>query len=175
MGADTGDSSYARDPAAEFKAALRGVASTVVIVTANDAERHHGMTATAFMSLSMQPPSLVVAINQSTLLHDILVSAKYFCVNILNDDQEPISNIFSDPKTVSDRFLHGAWSYNEHGVGFLTDAQASIFCMKAGAIPFGTHSLFIGMVEGVQTEGTVSPLLYHNTSYCMSLPRSARS
>lgn len=61
-----------------FRAAMRRFASTVTIITAADHERRHGMTATAVTSLSMSPPSLLICLNQKTLLHDIMFRARRF-------------------------------------------------------------------------------------------------
>src|ERR1700722_12794828 len=71
---------------ASFRAAMRRIASTVTIVTASDESRRHGMTMTAVSSLSMEPPSMIVCVNQSPFLHDILQSARGFCVNVLRHD-----------------------------------------------------------------------------------------
>lgn len=155
-----------------FRTALRGIASTVTIVTAADAERHHGMTATAVMSLSLEPPSMVVCINRQTLLHDILTVGRRFCVNILGESQAPVSAAFSGTLPPTERFNQGNWSYDGSGLGYLEDAQANIFCRKAAAFPYGTHSMFVGEVEDVRFGTQLSPLLYHNAAYCTSLPHA---
>ena len=54
-----------------FKLALRRFPAAVSVITSADQDRRHGMTATAVTSLSLDPPSLIVCINQATLLHDI--------------------------------------------------------------------------------------------------------
>ena len=159
------------DVAERFRSAMRGVASTVTIVTAGDAVRHHGMTATAVMSLSMDPPSLAIAINRKTLLHDILTSARSFCVNILDEAQERVSAAFSGALPVDQRFSQGEWAYTDTGLGYLRDAQASIFCSKAASLPYGTHTLFIGDVTDIACGEGLSPLLYLNAAYCQPLPR----
>jgi flavin reductase (DIM6/NTAB) family NADH-FMN oxidoreductase RutF len=63
---------------------MRCIAATVIIVTADDGERYHGMTATAVTSLCMEPPSLLVCVNQKAFLHDMLLRAANFCVNVLH-------------------------------------------------------------------------------------------
>ncbi|KKC23997.1 flavin reductase family protein [Sphingomonas sp. SRS2] len=160
------------DIAEGFRAAMRGVASTVTIVTAGDSARHHGMTATAVMPVSMDPPSLAIAINRKTLLYDILMSARGFCVNILDKGQESVSTAFSGALPGSERFSRGEWAYTATGLGYLRDAQASIFCSRAAALPYGTHSLFIGEVTDIARGDGLSPLLYLNAAYCQPLPRS---
>ena len=78
-----------------FKRALRRFPAAVSVITSADQDRRHGMTATAVTSLSLDPPSLIVCINQATLLHDIMLLARRFCVNVLRRDQVPLSSAFS--------------------------------------------------------------------------------
>lgn len=156
-----------------FKQALRRVASTVTVITAHDGARHHGMTATAVMSVSIEPPALVICINQRTLLHDILISAERFCVNVLDEAHIPISAAFSGAKTPEQRFAEGAWTYEPDGLGILADAQASIICKKTITVPHGTHSLFIGEVQNVRFKERPAPLIYLNAAYCRPHPSLA--
>ena len=160
------------DVAGKFRQALRGVASTVTVITGHDGHRHHGMTATAVTSLCMEPPALVACLNRSTLLHDILSKSDRFCVNVLDESQEPVSAAFSGAMPPSERFSLGAWSYLEDGLGYLEDAQASIFCTKTNSMPFGTHTVFIGEVFDMRISTGQSPLLYKNAFYCTSQPRA---
>jgi flavin reductase (DIM6/NTAB) family NADH-FMN oxidoreductase RutF len=157
----------------DFRQALRGVASTVTVITACDGERHHGMTVTAVMSVSMDPPALAICINQSTLLHEILEAAEGFCVNVLHDRQEPVSAAFSGAVPPGERFKDGQWSYDAEGLAYLGCAQSNIFCRKVATVPYGTHCLFIGEVSKVRFGRSQQPLLYLNAGYCTSLPHSA--
>jgi flavin reductase (DIM6/NTAB) family NADH-FMN oxidoreductase RutF len=153
-----------------FRAAMRRYAATVTIVTATDGRRCHGMTATAVTSLSLDPPSLIVCVNQETLLHDILLSARRFCVNVLSREQARLSKAFSGALPPEERFELGAWRQTADGISFLADAQARVFCRKVAMIPFGTHSIVIGEVEGIGMRETVEPLLYQDATYCVSVP-----
>ncbi|MCA8039839.1 flavin reductase family protein [Burkholderia seminalis] len=154
------------DIGTSFRAAMRRLTSTVTIVTASDGTRRHGMTMTAVNSLSMDPPSLIVCANQSTLLHDILLSARSFCVNILKHDQASVSTAFSGAASPEDRFFTGDWAKHAAGVDYLASAQVNIFCRKVAAVPFGTHTIFIGTAEEVLLNDDSNPLLYRNASYC---------
>lgn len=158
--------------AAAFKSALRGVAATVSIVTAHDGARHHGMTATSVTSLSMDPPALLICLNQSTLLHEIMAGARAFCVNVLDESHENISAAFSGALPAEERFGAGAWAFREDGLGYLTDAECNLFCTKTAAIPYGTHTIFIGQVTDVLLTERRTPLIYKNAGYCTSQPRS---
>ena len=165
------------DPAdhlrAQFRAAMRRHAAAVTIVTAADDRRHHGMTATAVTSLSLEPPSLLVCVNRTTLLHDILVSARRFCVNLLTCEQAQLSGAFSGSVPPGKRFELGAWCRTDEGIDFLADAQANIFCARVATFPYGTHAIFIGEVERVRLSSPVLPLIYHDATYCTSAPAVA--
>jgi len=158
--------------ASSFKQALRGVASTVTVITAHDGARHHGMTATAVTSLCMEPPALLICVNRATLLHDILTTGARFCVNVLDETQAPVSAAFSGAVPAGERFSLGDWSFDGSGLGFLTDAQANIFCRKVAATAFGTHTIFIGEVSKVRLTERQAPLIYKNASYCTTAPRA---
>ncbi|ABE43989.1 flavin reductase family protein [Polaromonas sp. JS666] len=157
-----------------FRDAMRGIASTVSIVTAGDRSRGHGMTATAITSVSLDPPALLVCINRKTLLHDIISSTGRFCVNVLAQQHREISNAFSGGVAPHERFSMGDWSETEDGLKYLTSAQARIFCVKKLAIPFGTHTIFVGEVGDVQIAENSAPLLYQNSTYCSSTPVAAQ-
>ncbi|MGO8918379.1 MAG: flavin reductase family protein [Stellaceae bacterium] len=159
-----------RDLGTGFRAAMRRVAATVTIVTARDGERQHGMTATAVTSLSMEPPSLLVCVNRKALMHDVMLRAESFCVNVLHRDHAELSAAFGGALSPDARFGLGAWARTEAGLAYLTDAQAVVFCRKATAIPYGTHTVFIGEVTDVEVREPIAPLIYQNAAYCVTTP-----
>jgi flavin reductase (DIM6/NTAB) family NADH-FMN oxidoreductase RutF len=163
----------ADDLRSQFRAAMRRHPAAVTIVTAADDRRHHGMTATAVTSLSLEPPSLLVCVNRTTLLHDILLSARRFCVNLLGSGQAHLSGAFSGAVPPLERFELGAWQRTEEGLDFLADAQANLFCRRVAVFPYGTHAIFIGEVERVRLSSPVLPLIYHDAAYCTSAPAGA--
>jgi flavin reductase (DIM6/NTAB) family NADH-FMN oxidoreductase RutF len=151
---------------AAFRQAMRRFASTVTVITGGNAARRHGMTATAVTSLAMNPPSLLVCLNRETLLNDIMIDARHFCVNVLQIEQEDISGAFSGKLPAHERFGVGDWDHNPGGLPFLRTAQANIFCRKTAAIPYGSHTILIGEVEDVRLNDSVGPLVYHDGRYC---------
>ena len=161
------------DVRSAFRAAMRSYAATVTVVTASDGRRRHGMTATSVTSLSLEPPSLIVCINQTTLLHDILLSARRFCVNVLTRDHSRLSAAFSGAVPPEQRFELGEWKQTADGIDFLVDAQTRVFCRKVAMIPFGSHSIVIGEVDDIGSSETAGPLLYRDANYCVSVPQVA--
>ncbi|MDX6744185.1 flavin reductase family protein [Actinocorallia sp. A-T 12471] len=156
-----------------FRTVMRHVAATVTVVTAVDSERQHGMTVTAVSSLSMEPPALLVCVNQRTLLHDMLLRGSRFCVNVLAHDQAEVSAAFSGALPPEERFACGDWRTTDDGLRFLADGMASLICRNTATIPYGTHTIFVGEVTEVLRTGPEVPLLYQNTKYCRCEPIDA--
>lgn len=163
----------AADIATAFRAVMRRYAATVTIVTASDGRRRHGITATSVTSLSLDPPSLLVCINRTTLLHDILLSARRFCVNVLSREQSALSVAFSGALAPEARFAVGAWDRSPDGIDFLGDAHARLFCRRVAMLPFGTHAIVIGEIDEVSLGDAAEPLLYRDATYCTSVPARA--
>ena len=170
----------ALDPnlAEAFRTALRGVGSSVTIISTEIARIRYGMVATAVMSLSVEPPSLVAAVNRSTSIHDRLEERGAFAINILSSWDEPVARGFSQTKG-EDRFAFGPWSSRvipSVGTGelpCLANAQAVIFCrLHEVHRPYGTHSLFMGEVVEVHHTAERSALLYCDGAYGSFTPSS---
>lgn len=158
---------------ASFRDAMRRLAATVTIVTTGAGERRHGMTATAVTSLSMDPPSLLVCVNRGGALHALLAQSDRFCVNLLRCGQAALSDAFAGRMPAEERFRHGDWRADAHGIPYLADAQATIFCTKQDAIRQASHTILIGAVESVGAADEVSPLLYGNGGYARCTPLAA--
>jgi flavin reductase (DIM6/NTAB) family NADH-FMN oxidoreductase RutF len=154
------DASLAPDLGVQFRAAMRKLASTVTVITARDADEHHGMAATAVTSVSMDPPSLLVCVNQATTMHGALHLGSVFCVNLLGVQHGPLCDAFGGKLAGAARFGVGEWTSDEDGVRFLADAPANIFCRLEQQHAYGTHSIFIGRVERVRVLEAGQPLLY---------------
>jgi flavin reductase (DIM6/NTAB) family NADH-FMN oxidoreductase RutF len=153
---------------ASFKLAMRRFPAAVSVITAADASRRHGMTATAVTSLSLDPPSLIACVNRTTLLHDIMLLGRHFCVNVLRRDQAELSSAFSGAVSAETRFGVGTWLNSDDGVSYLADAQVNIFCKKVAAVPYGTHTIFIGEAQAVNVYDPIEPLIYQDATYCVS-------
>lgn len=148
------------DLAADFKAAMRRLASTVTIVTTRSGEQRHGMTATAVTSLTTSPPSLLVCVSQSASIHDPIGASGQFCINLLACDHHHLVPVFSGKMMGEERFASGDWVADEMGIPCLVDAQANVFCTVVQHMSYGSHSIFIGTVDKVLLFGVTSPLLY---------------
>jgi flavin reductase (DIM6/NTAB) family NADH-FMN oxidoreductase RutF len=152
------------DLAGAFRQAMRRVASTVNVITICVDGMPMGITATAMSSLAMDPPSLLVCINQAASLHGSLQDVSHFGVNVLHRDQEELANMFADREKAALRFASG-WEIHSNRPPRLADAQASLLCRRIDHHQFGTHSIFIGVVEEVLVRDEVDPLVYLGGRY----------
>ena len=147
-----------------FRQAMRRVASTVNVITICVDGVPMGITATAMSSLSMDPPSLLICINRSATMHKSMEDVSHFCVNVLHRDQEDIARMFADRRQHALRFAAG-WDTDCARPPRLLDAQAALLCRRTDHHRFGTHSIFIGVVENVTVRADVRPLVYVNGEY----------
>ncbi len=148
----------------EFKNALKLWASGVSIVTANSAEGEQGMTATSFVSVSMDPPQILVCINDSAETGTAIMHDKKFAVSILTADQQQASNEFAGGSSMQERFANVAWHKGELGLPVLDEALASMECTVVQQVRAGTHWVVIGEIQSTQCQSG-DPLLYFNSSY----------
>lgn len=156
----------------DFRATMRKFPATVTVVTGHKDGADHGMTVTAVIPVSMDPPSIAVCLNQQTFLHEILISSAEFVVNVLSHQQQHLSDAFSGQIEPRERFRLATWNRDETGVLKLVDAHANIVCQRVAAVPYGTHTLFIGRVLSSSLGQSTDALLYKNATYCRSKPAS---
>lgn len=147
----------------EFRRALGQFASGVTVVTMRDQDgKPQGITVSAFASVSLDPPLILVSIDKRASLHNSLTEGSAFSVNILAEDQELISRRFASKE--EDRFEGVGFSYGVNGAPLLTGALASLECRVVYAYPGGDHTIFVGEVEATDvTEG--KPLAYFRGGY----------
>ena len=156
------------DITAAFKLAMRRLAATVTIVTAGREGRRFGMTATAVTSVTAAPPTLLICVNRSASIHDIIVDSGRYCVNILGTHHAALVGPFGGSAEGETRFGHGAWSHDMGGMPYLDDAQASLFCEIRQAVAYGSHSILIGEVLSVYLSDEIAPLLYQDGALAAS-------
>jgi flavin reductase (DIM6/NTAB) family NADH-FMN oxidoreductase RutF len=147
-----------------FRQAMRRVASTVNVITICVDGEPMGITATAMSSLALDPPSLLVCINRAATLHASMEDVSHFGVNVLHRDQEHLAQMFADRSQHALRFGSG-WHLECARPPRLQDAQAAFLCRRIDHHQFGTHSIFIGVVEEVVVRDEVDPLIYLDGRY----------
>ncbi|HEX8258165.1 MAG TPA: flavin reductase family protein [Allosphingosinicella sp.] len=152
------------DQTETFRQAMRRVASTVNVISICVDGVPMGITATAMSSLAMDPPSLLVCINRAASLYGSIRDVSHFGVNVLHRDQEHLAQMFADRSKHALRFADG-WELDCERPPRLIDAQAALLCRRTDHHQFGTHSIFIGVVEDVVVRPEVDPLVYLDGKY----------
>lgn len=149
----------------EFRNTMRHFPAGVTIVTAKSGDEIHGVTVSAFVSVSPTPPLISVIIDHRGRAHDILEKSNAtFAVNILKEDQEALSNRFAFFD--GDRFAEGDWGVGVTGTPVLNDALAWLDCTIYSRHTAGTHTIYIGEVQACHVlEPEEKPLVYWNRGY----------
>jgi flavin reductase (DIM6/NTAB) family NADH-FMN oxidoreductase RutF len=154
--------------APRYRALMRHQAGAVAIIAAGREGARGGLTATAFSSLSDNPPMLLVCVQRKSGTHGVIVDSKSFSVNILAREQQDLAERFSGKGGLAGekRFEGGgAWSTLATGAPVLAEALASLDCELVDEHQFSTHSIFIGRVIDGQFRHEGEPLLYFRNDY----------
>lgn len=149
---------------ATFRAVLGRFATGVTIVTMHDADGgDHGMTVSAFSSVSLDPPLVLVCIAKSASMYPQLDRATHVGVNILAEGQEALSRRFSSE--VDDRFDGIGYARAPGGSPLLDGTLAALELRIEARVDGGDHMVVIGRVEHTQMAEEQGPLLYYRGGY----------
>lgn len=133
-----------------FRASMRLVASSVSLVTACDAAGEwHGMAVTSAGSLSMDPPSMMVAVNRTASIYPVILETGRFTLNLMDEAQAALLEPFARSDMRDRRFAKEDWLPAGLGGPVLKSALCSHVCTVAAAHDFGTHTVFFGTVDDV--------------------------
>jgi len=149
----------------DFKNALQLWASGVTVVTTHS-EKYgaQGMTVTAFSSVSVNPPQILVCLNGSADTGEGIAESECFAVNVLSAEQQDLSGQFAGGSSQEQRFASTDWQHGITGAPILTASLMSLDCKVVDKVRAGTHWIVIGEVqEAICREGT--PLLYYRGGY----------
>ena len=146
--------------ARQFRSALGRFASGVTVVTTEHEGQTHGMTANAFVSVSLNPPLVLVSVDHRAHLHRILPLSGRYGVSILAEDQLPLSNHFAGRKVdgLEVSFIRA------HDLPVIAGAAAHLVTQVVEAYPAGDHTLYIGQVEYLAWR-EARPLLFYSGQY----------
>ncbi|MEI6335497.1 MAG: flavin reductase family protein [Methylococcaceae bacterium] len=149
----------------DFKKALQLWASGVTVVTTNSEKFGvQGMTVTAFTSVSVNPPQILVCINDSAESGVGIEESQVFAVNILNADQQDLSNQFAGGTSQQQRFENTDWKAGVTGAPILNNTLMSLDCKVVEKVLAGTHWIIIGEVQDCVCRSG-EPLLYYRGAY----------
>lgn len=139
----------------------------VAVVTAvSPEEGPRGITVSSFISLSLDPPLVLISIIRSAQAHDAIEKAGTFAVNVLGEDQGGLSEHFATPGLSSEeQFRPVAHRAGKTRSPLLTDCLAYLDCQLVEAIMRADHTLFIGEVGECKVLRDVRPLVFFSRQY----------
>jgi len=150
---------------AEFRAVLGRFASGVTVVTTLREGQPHGVTVNAFTSLSLDPPLVLICIDKTSHIHNILLETGVFAANILCEDQRDLAACFAGRSERRYRdFCEARYHAEATGAPVFDSALGWVDCRIVNVYPGGDHSIIVGQVEAMG--GTdQEPLLYYRATY----------
>lgn len=147
----------------DFRAALSRFASGVTVVTTKDAAgKLHGITVSAFCSVSLDPPLVLVCIEKSAGSHNAINESCVFAVNILSAEQTEISEHFAS--VLEDKFEGIDLIVSNLDIPILSKSLVTLECRLTQTLDGGDHSIFLGKVEYL-TIRDAEPLVYYRSDY----------
>jgi flavin reductase (DIM6/NTAB) family NADH-FMN oxidoreductase RutF len=156
----------------EFRAVMSRLAAGVVLVTAHEAAldpegpggEDVGMTATSFMSVSLDPPLVLVGLREGSRMDDLLAEQPLWAVSVLADGQRQIAGRFAMKGRISDRLLFADVPHTRgttSGAPLVDGALATLECRTEQRVRAGDHTLVVGRVLTATVPGDDAGPLTH--------------
>jgi len=151
--------------------ALRRVAATVHVVAVRlEDGRFFATTATAVVSVSFDPPTLLVCLNRSSVISSAILQQDVFTISTLNARQQHIARACAGQIEQERREAYFNLSTTVRNAPLLMDAQANFVCRRVHTAIHGTHTIVWGETVEASSKPAVEPLLYLNGEYGGFLP-----
>lgn len=142
-----------------FRAALGHFCSGVTVVTADDGAETRAITASAFTSVSLKPPLVLVCVSREARINDVIHASRRYAVSILNDAQAHVSDRFGRRAERED-FDFEYWNGHPVIAGALLHLAVDVSDIFDG----GDHHIYLGHVKHVRM-GEGEPLIYFRGRY----------
>jgi flavin reductase (DIM6/NTAB) family NADH-FMN oxidoreductase RutF len=150
----------------ELRDVLAKFASGVTVVTSVDAQGFHGVTVSAFCSLSLDPPLVLICVANFSQSRDLLVVAERFAVNILSRGQTFLAEQFSGQTPLADpTFSRVPHQLSPGGLPLINDAVAWLECRHWAVHDGGDHTIVIGAVEALGLGDQDDPLIHFDRTF----------
>jgi flavin reductase ActVB len=141
-----------------FREAMASFPSGVTLVTTADPDgTPWGFTATAFCSLSAEPPLVLVCLAKSAQCHPVFLGTEAFAVHIIHSAHTDLAQRFATRG--ADKFGTGEFATNDRGIPVLPGASARLECTVHDRHDGGDHTILVGRVHTVDL-GDDPPVVY---------------
>jgi flavin reductase (NADH) len=143
----------------EFREALSHWASGVAIVACRFQQRVVATTVSAFMSLSLEPPLVLLALGANANILPFLKTGELFGISILSASQRRLATIYADS------FPVGRDPFSTEGVPLVDNALVALACIVKESRPGGDHTVIIAGVQHIAFGAAEQPLIRYNRGY----------
>lgn len=141
-------------------------ASGVTVLTTRLDEQLHGMTVSAFCSVSLEPPLVLASIEKVTRMHALLLESRVYAVSVLGAREEATSRFFADDRRLAGvEFAPGAYRIGVTGCPILPQATAYVETRVRAVYDGGDHSIFLAEVVSAELVSDDSPLIFYRGGY----------
>jgi flavin reductase len=163
---------YPTISAEDFRLAMRRLAGGVSIISGAGPDGPLGVTATAVMSLTAEPPSVLCCLNRSLELEAAVKETGRFGVNMLRPDHHDLAKRFAGMHGVrgSAKFEQGNWTILPSDVPALFDSLVTFDCRVDDIVEVGTHSVFVGLITQAHFGESGDPLVYCDGAFASLMP-----
>ncbi|MDO8533494.1 MAG: flavin reductase [Xanthobacteraceae bacterium] len=153
--------------AALFREAMARLGAAVHVVTTAGPGGKTGFTATAVISVSDQPATLLVCLNRQSRIMPVLQQNNVLCVNTLRADAEKIADVFAGRtgSFMEERFQHGKWMTLKTGAPVLESAIIAFDCRIFEVKTIASHNVYFCAVEAIRQGPPGPALVYHERAY----------
>lgn len=137
------------EAALAFREGMSRLGAAVTLLTSDGIAGRQGMTASAVVSVTDSPPTLIVCVNRNIRCHDLFVANQVLAVNVLGGRHQELSGRFA-AKDPADRFATQNWITSKTGAPILADAEVAFDCRIVDIRTVGSHSVLTCEVEDVR-------------------------
>jgi len=153
--------------AVDYRLAMRHFAGNVSVITVGSGDRRSGLVATSTVSLSVDPPLMLVCVNRNSSSWPLFGDFGHFGVNSLGPHHQPIAERFTGQGGIkgADRFALGMWRSGPTGAPLLVGAAVALDCEIEDMIAKSTHTILIGRVCSMEIGEQKGALIYWQGGY----------
>jgi flavin reductase (DIM6/NTAB) family NADH-FMN oxidoreductase RutF len=149
-----------------YRQVMRHFPSGITVVTLRAGEEIHGLTVSAFCSVSLEPPLVLVCIGTDLYSHQLIERGQCFAVNFLGEDDADLSDRFAGRLSdLRDRFDGVGYSADATGAPILERCIAYLDCSVFAAYDGGDHTIYVGLVVAAGVNRHAPPLVYYQSRY----------
>jgi flavin reductase len=150
----------------EFRNAMARVCAPVNVITTDGPAGRGGFTATAICSVTDEPPTLLVCMNNNSKQTELFKANGRFCVNVLPSEHKDLAAGFAGAiPDMEERYAAAEWHTLRSGLPALRDAIVSFGCEIVDIHRVGTHNILIGNVIDIRQRADGSALPYFDRHY----------